>query len=227
MKKEIPQHIAIIMDGNRRWAKNRGLPLPFGHQKGYETFQKIADACLVRGIKYLTVYAFSTENWKRPKREIKILLRLLEQALKKEFKKLQKKKIRLRILGSIERFPKTFQKLIKETTESTSNNTRGVLNVALNYGGRAELINAFKKIIKKNPRKITEEDIEENLYTAGEPDPDLIIRTGGVTRLSNFLLWQASYSELYFTNTLWPDFTEHELDLALKEYSFRKRNFGK
>ncbi len=223
------RHLAIIMDGNRRWAKQRGLSPFMGHKRGYEVFQKIAQACLDRGIKILTVYAFSTENWKRSRKEVSLLMNLLERGLKEQAKKLQEYNIRLNILGRIEDLPQSLQRVVLDVVDKTKKNTGGILNLALSYGGRAEIISAVRKILKtkKDIDEINEREFSQFLYTAGQPDPDLIIRTGERLRISNFLLWQGAYSELYFTDTLWPDFTEKELDKALADYKTRQRNFGK
>lgn len=230
-KYNLPQHIGIIMDGNRRWAKEHHLSTIVGHKQGYNTLVKIADYCLKRGIKMLTVYAFSTENWKRSKHEVKFLLGLLKWALRNEIKDLNKKNIKIQVLGKIDKFSKDIQALIREAIETTKHNTRGVLNLALNYGGRAEIVEATRKIVKLynkvSPLKIDENLISKYLYTNGEPDPDLIIRTSGELRMSNFLLWQGAYSELYFTDKKWPEFTEKDFDKAIEEYNRRKRRFGK
>jgi len=226
---KVPQHIAIVMDGNRRWAKQKGKNASTGHLVGYERFKEIADACLEKGVKILTVYAFSTENWKRSKAEVAALLRILETALKREAKRLMKNNVQFRTIGDLSKFPKSLQNLIAKIKLDTKNNTKGIFNLALNYGAQAEITNAVKKLLKKGIKaeELTEEIIEQNLYTTGERNPDLIIRTGGCMRLSNFLLWQAAYSELYFTKILWPDFTVEELDKALADFALRKRNFGR
>lgn len=224
----IPKHIGFIMDGNRRWARAKGLPTLHGHKKGYDVMMKVGDWCLDKGVKILTVYAFSTENWDRSKKEIAYLMRLLKMALTKDINKLHKKNIKVRVIGRIGDLQKELQKAIIEAMELTKNNTRGILNIAINYGGRPEIVDAVKKIIKKKtaPEKVTERVIEENLYTAGTPDPDLIIRTSGEMRLSNFLTWQSAYSELLFIKKCWPDFAEKDLDEAIEEYSRRTRRFG-
>lgn len=231
MSEKIPQHIAIIMDGNRRWAKEHHLSPMIGHKEGYNTLVKIADYCLKRGIKILTVYVFSTENWKRSKHEVKFLLRLLKWAIKIQVKELNRKNIKIQVLGKIDRFSSDLQALINYAVEKTKNNTKGILNLALNYGGRAEIVEATRKIVKLynkvSPLKIDENLLSKFLYTNSEPDPDLIIRTSGELRMSNFLLWQGAYSELYFTDKKWPEFTEKDLDKAIEEYNRRKRRFGK
>ncbi|NIM47640.1 MAG: di-trans,poly-cis-decaprenylcistransferase [Candidatus Aenigmarchaeota archaeon] len=225
---KVPKHLAIIMDGNRRWARKRKLPIPEGHRRGRKAFRDILKHCGDLGIKIVTVYVFSTENWKRSKEEVKGLIGLLEESILKEADRLDRNNVNIRILGDITAFSKKIQKKLLEVIKKTKDNKGLCLNLALNYGGRAEITNAINKLINKNKKpKITEKDIEKGLYTFGEPDPDLLIRTGGVYRLSNFLLWQLSYTELYFTNTLWPDFSPKELDKAIYEFGNRIRNFGK
>jgi len=224
----LPKHIAIIMDGNRRWAKNRGKSPEFGHREGYKRFIEIGEVCRKMGIKTLTVYAFSTENWKRKKEEVDCLIDLLRTAIKRETKRVNKENIRIRILGRKEDLPDDLRETIKKSEQDTENNTSGNLNIALSYGGRAEIVNTIKSIIKSKikPEEITEKLIQNNLYTKGQDDPDLIIRCGGEKRLSNFLLWQSAYAELYFSDILWPDFNEGELYKALNYFSNVKRNFG-
>lgn len=219
-KNSIPHHIAIIMDGNRRWAKKRGLPASLGHKKGYENFKKIAEACYKMGVKILTVYAFSTENWKRSKTEVSFLMNLFENVLKNELNFFRDKKVKFNAIGQIKRLPDKLQKLVSEAMNETKNNKGGVLNLAMSYGGRAEILDAVKKSIKEK------KSFEDCLYTAGQPDPDLLIRTGGEMRLSGFLPWQSVYSELYFSEKMWPDFSEKDLMLAIKEFQNRKRRFG-
>jgi len=228
--KKIPFHLGIIVDGNRRWAKEKGLPFFEGHRQGLDNVQKIGDFCAKKGIKILTLYTFSTENWKRSKKEVSYLMRLLKESLnKKNLQELHGKKIKLQIIGQKERLPKFLQKRIKEAEELTKNNKERILNLAISYGGRPEIIQAVKNIIKKKipANKITEELINNNLWTAGLPYPDLIIRTGGAKRLSNFLTWQTAYSEFYFTKKYWPEFTEKDLNKALLDFSHRERRFGK
>ncbi len=225
-----PFHLGIIVDGNRRWAKKKGLLSLEGHRKGLNNVQKIGDYCTKRGIKILTLYTFSTENWKRSKKEVSYLMKLLKESLnKKNIQKLHKKKIKLQIIGQKERLPQALQKRIKEAEKLTKNNKERILNLAVSYGGRPEIIQAVKNIIKKKipANKITEELINKNLWTAGLPYPDLIIRTGGAKRLSNFLTWQTAYSEFYFTKKSWPEFTEKDLNKALLDYSHRQRRFGR
>ena len=228
-KIKIPTHLGIIIDGNRRWAKKHNLPTIEGHRQGFRNVDKISEFARKLGVKILTIYVFSTENWKRPKKEIKYLMKLLSLAFNKKYiDKLIKDEIQIRILGEIEKLPKKLQQKIKKAEEKTKSGKKGILNLAISYGGRAEIIQALKKIIKKKipADKITEKVISENLWTAGLPDPDLIIRTGGHLRLSNFLTWQSTYSELYFTDKYWPDFTEKDLLDAFADFSKRKRNFG-
>lgn len=228
-KNKLPKHLAIIMDGNRRWAREKGLPTLVGHKVGYDRFREIGEACLKRGIKILTVYAFSTENWKRSPQEVNYLMDLLTQALDQHSLELHKKKIKLQVLGRLSRLPRKLQRAIKKATELTKNNKRGVLNIALNYGGHSEIVDACKRILKdKIPyQKLNEKVFEKYLYTSGLPPVDFLIRTGGEKRLSNFLPWQLAYAEFYFTDKYWPDFGEKDLDEALKDFASRERRLGK
>lgn len=216
------------MDGNRRWAKKRGLPPMAGHKKGYEKMKDVGDWCLARGIDFLTVYAFSTENWHRSKKEVDYLMNLLQQGLTKELPQFMEKNIRLKIIGSRDKLSAKLKKAIEAAENKTKDNTAGTLNIAINYGGRLEVVEAVRKIIKQGipAGKITEDTISENVWTAGEPDPELIIRTSGEHRLSGFLTWQGVYSELYFTKKFWPDFSEKDLDEAIVEFNRRTRRFG-
>jgi len=228
--RKIPFHLGIIIDGNRRWAKNKGLFSLEGHRKGLDNVQKIGDYCTKKGVKILTLYTFSTENWKRSKKEVSYLMKLLVKSLsKKNIQEFHKKKIKLQIIGQKERLPQALQKKIKEAEELTKNNKERILNLAISYGGRPEIIQAVKNIIKNKipANKVTEDLINKNLWTAGLPYPDLIIRTGGAQRLSNFLTWQTAYSEFYFIKKFWPEFTEEDLDKALLDFSLRERRFGK
>ncbi len=230
MSKKIPFHLGIIIDGNRRWAKKRGLPSFEGHRRGLDRVNKIGEWCRKRGVKILTLYTFSTENWNRSKKEISFLMKLLSEALnRKNVKELHQRKIKLQVIGQKERLPRSLQQRIKEAEGLTQNNKEGILNLAISYGGRPEIVQAVKNIIKKKvpASKITEDLINRNLWTADLPEPDLIIRTGGAQRLSNFLTWQSIYSELYFTKKYWPEFTEKDLDEALLDYSRRQRRFGR
>lgn len=228
----IPQHIAIIMDGNRRWARERGKEASEGHKAGAETLENIAKYCNEIGVKYLTVYAFSTENWKRSREEVSALMILLKNYLKKFSKNANKENIKIKILGDIEILEDGLKKSIKEAVERTKNSTGLTLNIAFNYGGRAEIINSTRRIatmILEN--KISVDDINEkliadNLYTESQPDPDLLIRPGGELRTSNFLPWQLVYSEFYFTNKYWPDFSNDDLMEAIQTFNKRNRKFG-
>lgn len=226
MKK--PKHIAIIMDGNRRWAKKRKMPIIRGHEYGAKAFEKITNHCLKIGIKHLTVYAFSTENWKRTKFEVNALIRILEKYLVEHSEELAEKGVRLRILGNMSRFPKSTQIKVNSVLKKTAKNSKLNLNLAINYGGRAEIVQAVRQISKKRtaPAKITEKTIEKHLYTAGQADPDLIIRTGGEMRLSNFLLWQVAYSELIFVKKFWPDFKPADLNYAISVWQKRQPRYG-
>ena len=230
--KNMPKHIAIIMDGNRRWAKSKNLETKDGHKAGADNLEKIASYANKIGLKYLTVYAFSTENWKRSKEEVTALMLLLNWYIDSWLKKADTENIRLKIIGDITVLSKALQEKIAKAIEKTKNNTGLTLSIAFNYGGRAELVMATKKIAEKVQKgeikieDITEETISENLYTAGEPDPDLLIRTSGELRTSNFLPWQITYSEFYFPRIHWPDFNEKELDKAIEIYGQRTRNFG-
>jgi undecaprenyl diphosphate synthase len=221
----VPNHLAIILDGNRRWAKEKGLPAFEGHRKGLETVKKIINYCKEKGIKVLTLFIFSTENWKRGKEEINYLMELARKALKSHFKYLHKSKIRVRVIGQREKLSKAFQEEIAKVEKLTKDNIEMTVNFALSYGGRAEIVEAVKKIIKnKIPlREVNENTIKENLWTS---DVDLIIRTGREQRISNFLIWQAAYSELYFYPKYWPDFSEQDLNKAIAEYGRRQRRFG-
>ncbi len=226
---KVPCHLGIIMDGNRRWAKERGLPGLEGHREGAEKIREVVKWCKSHGVKILTLYAFSTENWNRSPEEVNFLMRLLGTFLEKEMKEFQKRKVKLQIIGQRERLPASLLKKIGEAEDLTKNNDDLILILAISYGGRAEIVRALKKMIqgKISSGKVTEEKVAEYLYTAGLPDPDLIIRTSGEQRISGFLLWQSAYSELYFTNKYWPDFLEKDFDEALAEYDKRQRRFGK
>lgn len=228
----IPEHIAIILDGNRRWARERGKSASYGHKQGAKTLEKIVRYSNKIGLKYITVYAFSTENWKREEQEVKALMMLLQNYLDDFSKRADTENIRIKILGDIKALPNGMQKSIKNCMERTKNNTGVTFNIALNYGGRDEIVKAIKKIAKKvKENKIEIDDIDEdlvskNLYTKGEKDPDLLIRTSGELRLSNFLPWQLVYSEFLFIDKNWPDFNEEDLDKAIEEYKKRTRKFG-
>ena len=222
----IPKHVGIIMDGNGRWATARGQKRSFGHKEGSANVDKIVTHAFKRGVKALTLYAFSAENWARPKEEVDELMKLLKDYLKKFAKKLYKSDVRLIVIGGREQLSNDLVKQIEEVEKKSENNKSAVLNIAINYGGRQEIAACVNKLIALN-KEITVESISENLYTAVSGEVDLIIRTGGELRLSNFLLYQGAYSELYFTDVLWPDFNEEHFDKALSEFGQRKRRFGK
>ena len=231
-QKYLPKHIGIIMDGNGRWAKKRGLPRSAGHTVGAAVFKKITRYCSSIGIKYLTIYAFSTENWKRPAEEINYLMKLFKQYLEEALRDFLDENIKVRFIGDVSVFPPVLQELIKETEKVSENRTGMVLNIAMNYGGRAEITYAVKQLaydIQKGvlkPEEINQDSISQRLYTAGQPDPDLIIRPSGEERISNFLLWQSAYTEYVVMDILWPDFKPKDLDRALDEYVSRNRRFG-
>ncbi len=228
----MPKHIAIIMDGNRRWAKQRNLPVKFGHKQGAETLKKVVRYANKIGIKYFTVYAFSTENWKRSEEEVSALMGLLENYLDNFAKEADTENIVIRVLGSMKELSESLRAKIDETVKRTENNTGIIFNIALNYGGRAEIIKAVKELAEeyKNNEitleEIDEEIISKHLYTKASPDPDLLIRTSGEIRLSGFLPWQTVYSEFLFLEKLWPDFTEKDLDEAIEVFKKRNRKFG-
>ncbi|MBI5566607.1 MAG: isoprenyl transferase [Chloroflexi bacterium] len=225
---QVPYHLAIIMDGNGRWAKARGLPRLAGHRAGTENLRRILRACVRHGIKILTLYAFSTENWGRPAEEVRGLMTILEQVIEHELKELHEEGVRINHIGRHAGISPRLQKKIKQAVELTHANTTLTLNVALNYGGRQEIIDAIRRIIQAGiqPDQIDDALMSQYLYTAGQPDPDLIVRTSGEMRVSNFLIWQGAYAELYVTPTYWPDFDENELQLALDHYASRERRFG-
>lgn len=227
----LPRHVAIILDGNGRWAKKRGLPRSAGHMAGAENFRKIATYCQEIGIEYLTVYAFSTENWKRPEDEVGGIMKLLDKYLRECVSDMEKKHIRMRIFGDTSRLNPELRSLIEKTDEITERIEGFQANICLNYGGRAEIVRAaelYAEAVKdgREDGELTEEKLSEYMYSAGIPDPELIIRPGGEYRLSNFLLWQCAYSEFYYTDTLWPDFTPEELNKAIAAYNSRDRRFG-
>jgi undecaprenyl diphosphate synthase len=224
----IPQHVAIIMDGNGRWARQRGLPRIAGHRAGTENLRRVIQACVDYGIKILTVYAFSTENWARPQEEVAALMKLMPQVIYRELDSLHQNEVRIRHLGSLAELPVELQARIRHALELTAANTGLILNVALNYGGRQEIVRAVRAMLLEGqtPEQVTEESLGRHLDTGGLPDPDLIIRTAGEMRLSNFLLWQAAYAELYSTPTYWPDFGPEEFHRALVAYGRRSRRYG-
>ena len=221
----VPNHIAIIMDGNGRWAKNQNKPRVFGHKAGANTLRKLMEYCNKIGVTYLTVYAFSTENWKRSQEEVDALMFLFKSYIKSERENLLKNKIRFMVSGREEGVNPSLMEAIKELEEVTSKDYEMTLNIAFNYGGRAEIIDAVNKILKDGKASVTEEEFSKYLYN-DIPDPDFVIRTSGEFRISNFLLWQLAYSEIYITDKYWPDFDEEEMDKALLSYSKRERRFG-
>jgi len=230
---KLPNHIAIIMDGNGRWAEMKGKPRVFGHKNGVTSVKEVIEGCREIGVNYLTLYAFSTENWNRPKLEVKTLMALLVSSLRKELKTLVKNNIKLKTIGNIENLPEKAQIELAEVVEKTKNNTSLTLTLALSYGSREEIVNVIRNISKKvvnnqlAVEEINENIINNHLYTFSLPDVDLLIRTSGEKRISNFLLWQIAYAELYFTNTLWPDFRKENLFNAIVDYQQRERRFGK
>ena len=227
-----PKHIVIFPDGNRRWAKEKGLDSLEGHNAGYKRLIELCKWSKDRGVKVITAFGFSTENWSRQEREVDYLMQLLEHGLRKEFlenSQLKDMGVRVKIIGQKERLPDPLQKAIEEVEESTKDNTNLYLNLGISYGGRWDIVQAVQQLIKKGVKaeNVTEDMLGEYLSTAGLPEPDLVIRAGGEKRLSNFVLWQAAYAELYFSEKYWPDFGEEDLDLAFKEYARRQRRFGK
>ena len=223
----VPKHVAFIMDGNGRWAKKRGLPREYGHRKGAETFKKVIEYCGELGISATTFYVFSTENWKRPKHEVDAIMRLLDEYLDECKRTLMKKDdgVRFIFIGDKSVFSASVREKMNELEEITKDKPR-IVNMAINYGGRDELVNAFNALISEGKRKISESDISSSVYTKDSPPLDMIVRTGGDIRISNFLLWQAAYAELYFTDTLWPDFSKKDIIKALNEFNNRNRRYG-
>lgn len=228
LPEKIPQHVAIIMDGNGRWALSRGLPRLRGHRAGTENLRRVIEACVEFGVKVLTLYAFSTENWGRPVEEVTGLMRILEDVIDRELKELHKNGVQLRHIGQLDRIKPSLKHKVLDAIELTRDNSRLVLNVAFNYGGRDEIIWAIQHIIKDgvSPEEVNIDLVNQYLFTAGVPDPDLIIRTSGELRGSNFLIWQGAYAEWYFTPIFWPDFDKEELRKAIEEFSHRNRRFG-
>lgn len=224
----VPRHVAIIMDGNGRWATQRGLPRAAGHRAGTENIRRVIERFADHGVQALTIYAFSTENWNRPQKEVRTLIRLLRFFIRRELNNLHKNGIQLRMLGHLETLPDWLQKQVRDAIELTSKNERMILNICFSYGGRDEIVMAVQQIIRDEVAAVdvTEELFANYVMTAGIPDPDLVIRTAGDQRISNFLLWQSAYAELYFTDTFWPDFGREDTDIALAEYGRRKRKFG-
>jgi undecaprenyl diphosphate synthase len=225
----VPRHVAIIMDGNGRWAKSRGLPRTEGHRQGTENLRRTLKAAADFGIEILTIYAFSTENWKRPRAEVRVLMSILEMVIDRELRELHESGVQIRHIGEMDGIAPALQKKIRYACDYTKDNTRLILNVAFNYGGRDEIVHAVRRIVREGipVEQVTEDLISSYMYTSPLPDPDLIIRTSGEVRSSNFLVWQGTYSEYYFTPVYWPDFDKEELRTALLEYSRRTRRFGK
>jgi len=226
----VPRHIAIIMDGNGRWAKQRMLPRAAGHKRGVEIVREVVKACVARGVEYLTLFAFSSENWRRPEEEVSMLKQLFIMALEREAEKLHRNGVRLRVVGDLAPFGKKVIELVERAEHLTQSNTSMTLTIAANYGGRWDLLQAMQRLLESNPAQrsgFTEEQFASHLAMAYAPEPDLFIRTGGEQRISNFLLWQLAYSEFYFTDTLWPDFDAAALDLAIGSYQRRERRFGR
>jgi undecaprenyl diphosphate synthase len=228
----VPRHVAVIMDGNGRWARNRGLPRIEGHRAGAETVRRVVECCHDLGIEYLTLYAFSTENWRRPRDEVSQLMHLLRDFLRQQLPELNRQDIRLNVIGNLAQLPGYARKEVQKALRATSANQSGTLTLALSYGSRDEIVNAARRLAAEvaagviRPEAIDEQSLAAALYTADLPDPDLLIRTSGELRISNFLLWQLSYAELWFTTTLWPDFSKEEFAEAIADYGRRRRRFG-
>jgi undecaprenyl diphosphate synthase len=229
LPEKIPTHVAIIMDGNGRWARARGLPRLAGHRAGVENLRRVIEACVEFGIQYLTIYAFSTENWKRPRDEVRGLINILEDVIDRELQELHEKGVQLRHIGHLDPLRSELQEKVRHAVDLTRNNRRLVLNVAWNYGGRAEIVNAIQKMLADGVAtgEVDEELVSRYLFTAESPDPDLVIRTSGELRVSNFLIWQSAYAEWYVTPTYWPDFNREKLLEALQAYAQRERRFGR
>ncbi len=223
---KIPHHIGFIMDGNGRWAKQRSLPRTQGHIKGADNVEKVVNYCFTKGVKVVSLYAFSTENWQRPVEEVNKIFSILENFLNKYVKSLVKNQIRLIFSGDLSKLSPKLKELCEKRVEETKSFDKGIVNIALNYGGRQEILKACNELLKEGKQNVTFKEFEEKLYTNGLPDMDLVVRTSGEQRLSNFFLYQASYAELYFTNCLWPDFDQNEIDKALEWYNNRNRRFG-
>ena len=226
----VPRHIAIIMDGNGRWARKRYMPRVAGHARGLESVRAVVKACVERGVEYLTLFAFSSENWRRPQDEVSFLMQLFMKALRKEVARLDHNEIRLRVIGDMTRFDPELVRIIRESEEKTAGNTKLTLCIAANYGGRWDIANAVSELMRSHPERrdgFSEEEIADALSMSFAPEPDLFIRTGGEKRISNFLLWQLAYTEFYFTDALWPDFDADALDQAIESYRSRDRRFGR
>lgn len=226
---KVPQHVAIIMDGNGRWALQRGLPRLAGHKAGTENLRRVIRSTVEFGVKYLTIYAFSTENWGRPPEEVRGLMYILEDVIDRELDELHREGVQLRHIGRLERLAPSLQEKVLDAIDMTKNNDRLIVNIAFNYGGRDEIVQAIQRMMRDGvpPEKVTDEMVGQYLYTAGVPDPDLIIRTSGELRVSNFLIWQAAYSEWYITPIYWPDFDKDEYRRALEAFAHRDRRYGK
>jgi undecaprenyl diphosphate synthase len=224
----VPRHVAIIMDGNGRWARQRGLPRAAGHRAGSENIRRVLERFADHGVQYVTLYAFSTENWSRPQKEVQALIRLLGRFIRRELENLHRNGVQLRLLGHLETLPPRLQREVHRAIDLTRENERLTLNLCFSYGGRDDIVGAVRRIVEAGipADEVTEEVISAHLSTGGTPDPDLVIRTAGDQRISNFLTWQCTYAELYFTDTYWPDFGREDIDLALAEYGRRKRKFG-
>ena len=220
------QHIAFIMDGNGRWAERRGMPRRFGHRYGAEAFRRVLKYCSYIGIKYVTAYAFSTENWSRPEKEVQSIMKLLDSYLDELKKSAMEDNIQVRFIGDLSKLEISLAEKARNLERMTKNNSL-VLSIALNYGGKDEIVHAFNNLIQQGKTCITSDDVAAELYTAGIPDPDLIVRTAGEIRISNFLMWQSAYSEFYFTDTLWPDMSSKDIDKAVEEFYSRQRRYGK
>ena len=226
----VPRHIAIIMDGNGRWARKRFMPRVAGHARGLESVRAVVKACVERGVEYLTLFAFSSENWRRPQDEVSFLMQLFMKALRKEVTRHDHNEIRLRVVGDMTRFDPELVRIIRESAETTAGNAKLTLCIAANYGGRWDIANAVSQLMRKHPERrdgFSEEEISDTLSMSFAPEPDLFIRTGGEKRISNFLLWQLAYTEFYFTDALWPDFDASALDQAIESYRSRERRFGR
>ena len=226
----VPRHIAIIMDGNGRWARKRYMPRVAGHARGLESVRAVVKACVERGVEYLTLFAFSSENWRRPQDEVSFLMQLFMKALRKEVARLDHNEIRLRVIGDMTRFDPELVRIIRESEEKTAGNTKLTLCIAANYGGRWDIANAVSELMRSQPERrdgFSEDEIADALSMSFAPEPDLFIRTGGEKRISNFLLWQLAYTEFYFTDALWPDFDADALDQAIESYRSRERRFGR
>jgi undecaprenyl diphosphate synthase len=225
----VPRHLAIVMDGNRRWARQRHLPAIAGHRAGVETIRKTLRAARERGVEYLTLYSFSTENWTRDPDEVTGLMALLEETIRRETKTLVEDEVKLRVIGRLGELSERLQKAIAGAVQATSGGTRGVMTLAFNYGGRAEIVDAVRRLVADGvaPDQVDEAAIAERLYAPDHPDPDLLVRTGGELRVSNFLLWEVAYAEMWATEVLWPDFSVADLDAALASYAKRERRFGR